>query len=161
MQRWLVIGLALAAASGFALSIQAGAWWSVSGVEIGPHGTHHCMGGADYCGLAWLGGDASWARMGTTTWGAGLVATAALVLLAAAAAAKRTPKLLAGTTITAALAAAVTGTIFFVGFPGFTGAYLDRGVWLYGIGVFFGLAAAITVLRAAARTPGPPPRPRP
>ncbi len=160
MHRWLVIGLALAAASGFALSVQDGAWWTVSGVSIGPHGTHHCMGGAEACGLAWLGGGEGWIRMGTTTWGAGLVATAALVLLAAASASKRVPKLLAGMTITATLCAAVTGTIFLVGYPGFTGSHLDRGVWLYGIGVFFGFAAAITVLRAA-RAPKLPPPPRP
>lgn len=147
--RLIAIALALAAASTYALSVQAGAWWTVAGVEIGPHGTRHCMGGADFCGLQWLGADEMWLRLGVATWGAGLIAIATLVLLAAGLAARRTPSLLAGMATMAGLTAGVVGTWFLVRFPGFEGAHADRGVWLFAIGVFFGLASAVTVLRAA------------
>jgi hypothetical protein len=146
--RFVVLALALAAASAFALSSVGGAWWTVGGVEVGPHGSHHCMGGAEYCGLGWLG-DPSWERIGATAWGTGLVAMIVLVLLAGAVAAKRTPRLLGLVTMSAVLTATVAGVLFWTGFPGFVGAHLDRGFWLFAIGVFFGLAAGVTVTRQA------------
>jgi hypothetical protein len=147
--RYVVLALALAAASSLALSVEGGAWWTIATVQVGPHGSRHCMGGAEFCGLQWLGGDAGWARLGTTAWGTALVAMAALVMLAGAVAAKRMPRLIGLVTLSATLTTAVAGALFFTGFPGFAGAHLDRGFWLFSIGVFFGLAAGATVTRQA------------
>ena len=150
--RLVVLGLALAAASAFALAVVGGAWWSIAGVEVGPHGSQHCMGGADFCGLEWLGAGYDWQRLGTTVWGTGLVAALVLLILAATVAAKRGPRLLGIVAITSSLTTAVIGTLFVVRFPGFPSAHLDRGIWLFAIGVFFGLAAGLAVVRSATLT---------
>src|SRR5688572_755821 len=97
--RWLVVALAVTSAASFALSVTAGCWWSIGSVEIGPFGTRNCFGGADHCGLGWIGADERWVRAGVATWAAGLISVFTLVLLAAGTAAKRVPRLVAKVTI--------------------------------------------------------------
>ncbi|MCX5741340.1 MAG: hypothetical protein NT062_02445 [Proteobacteria bacterium] len=151
LARWSVVLLALAGAACFALSVVAGAWWSVGPVEIGPHGARQCFGGADHCGLQWIGASARWPTIGIGTWGAGLVAALGLVVIAAGVAGKRTPRLLAKMTISAVLLALGLGSAFYVGFPGLVGASVDRGLLLFGLGIALGVAAPALIVARVPR----------
>ncbi len=146
--RWSIVAVALAAASAFAVSVQAGAWWTLASVEIGPFGSKQCFSGdCRPAGMGWIQGSERWMRAGTATWAAGLVAMFLLVMLAGAVAAGRVPRLAARTTLVAMVVAIVASTAFVLGFPGVTGATVDRGMYLYGAGVIGGVVAAILVLR--------------
>ena len=128
--------------------MQAGRWWSIGDVEIGPFGSRQCFGGdCRPAGLGWIGATESWLRLGIATWAAGLLTTVVLVGLASGVAAKRTPKLVARMALVAIATAGLAGTAFFLKFPGLDGASVGRGPLLYGIGVACGALAAILVLR--------------
>ena len=149
--RWLVVALALASASAFALSVQAGRWWSIGDVEIGPYGSRSPFGGPG--DLSWAGGSARWERFGVATWAGGLVAMFVLVVVAGAVAANRIPRLAAKTALVAIVTAGLVAIAFVAtrpdnGLP-FT---LDRGVVLFAVAVVAGAAVGIGVLRASPRT---------
>lgn len=154
--RWAIVVLALLAASAFAVSVQAGRWWSMDagGVEIGPFGSRNCFGGA--CrptSLTWVGGSERWARMGVAAWAAGLLCMLVLLGIAAAVAAKRNPRLLAQMGLVSIATAVAAGIGFIALFPGMEGAGFDRGVWLYVGAVVLGTVAAVGVLRRARAAP--------
>lgn len=145
--RWLVVALALAAASAFALSTQGGRWWSIGDVSIGPFGARSPFGGAG--DLSWAGGSARWARFGIATGAGGLIAMFVLLVLAGGVAANRAPRLAAKTALAAIAAAGLAAIGFVVARPenGLPFA-LDRGVVLFAVAVVAGVLGAIGVLRA-------------
>jgi hypothetical protein len=145
--RWFVVALALAAASAFALSVQAGRWWSISGVEIGPFGSRSPFGGAGT--LSWAGGSARWERFGVATGAGGLIAMFVLVVLAGAVAANRVPRLAAKTALVAIATAGLAGIAFVATRPenGLPFA-IGRGMVLFAVAVVAGAIAGVCVLRA-------------
>jgi hypothetical protein len=146
----MVVAFAMLSASAFAVSVQAGRWWSLADVEIGPFGSRQCFGGeCRPAGLGWIDGGERWARIGIATWAAGLMAMLVLVVLAGAVAAGRIPRLAARTALVAIGVAIVSSAAFVIGYPGVAGAGVDRGLVLYAGAIVLGLAAAITVLRRA------------
>lgn len=150
--RWAAVALALAAASALALSVQAGGWWRVGELGIGPRGASGCFGGECRArGLSWLGGDDLWLRTAVATYAGALVAAALLVGLAGAVAAGRRPRLAARTSLVAAATAAVAGGAFWARFPGLEGVHAGAGAALFPAGLLLGLVAALVVLRAARR----------
>jgi hypothetical protein len=130
--------------------VQAGRWWHIADVEIGPFGSKHCFDTGDcrISSLAWVGGGDRWMRLGVATWAGGLVATLMLVITAARLASNRVPKLVAKSVLVAIAVASLAGTMFVVTFPGMAGATLARGAWMFVLAIALGLAAAISVLRA-------------
>lgn len=146
--RWAIVVLALLAASAFAISVQAGRWWSVGDVEIGPFGSRNCFGGdCRPTSLSWIGGTERWARFGVATWAGGLLAMLVLLAIAGAAAAKRVPRLVARMALVSVATTLAAGIGFVAQFPGVEGASIDRGLWLWIAGVALGTLAAILVLR--------------
>ncbi len=147
--RWLCALFGLVGAGAFAVSVQAGQWWSIGGVvEIGPHRSWQCFkGDCVPAGMSWIRGGAQWERFGIATWAAGLVGALVLVLLGATVAAGRVPKLIAKMTLVAMATALAASTAFVAKFPGVDGATLDRGAILYIVAMVFGAAAAIATLR--------------
>jgi len=148
--RWFVVALALAAASALALSVQAGRWWSIGDVELGPSGSRSPFGGPG--DLSWAGGSARWERFGVATWAGGLIAMFVLVVLAGAVAANRVPKLAAKTALVALATATLTAIAFVASRPdnGLPFA-IDRGVFLFVAGVAAGVISAAGVLRSPPR----------
>lgn len=148
--RWFVVMLALAAASAFALSVQAGRWWSIGDVELGPAGSRSPFGGPG--DLSWAGGSARWERFGVATWAGGLIAMFVLVVLAGAVAGNRVPRLAAKTALVAIATAALAAIAFVATRPdnGLPFA-IDRGVFLFGAAVVAGVISAGAVLRSPAR----------
>jgi hypothetical protein len=150
--RWIIVALALVAASAFAVAAIAGRWWSIGDVaEIGPFRSLRCFGEGGECeaaGLNWIGGSERWMRTGMGAWAGCLISTFVLCVTAAAVAAKRIPKLAAKTSLVSVATAALAGTAFIVQFPGVEGAKIDRGIYLFAIGIVLGAIAAISVLRA-------------
>jgi len=145
--RWLLVGCALVAASGFALSVQGGRWWSIGDVTIGPLGARSPFGGLG--GFSWAGGSARWERFGTATSAAGLIAMFVLIVVAGALAARRVPRLAAKTAVVSIATAALAGTAFVASRPNNGLPFeLDRGVALFAVGVIAGGLAAAGVLRA-------------
>lgn len=145
--RWPLIGVALVAASGFALSVQGGRWWSIGDVSVGPLGANSPFGGLG--GFSWAGGSARWERFGTATFAAGLIAMFVLIVVAGALAAKRSPRLAAKTAVVAIATAALVGTAFVVARPHNGLPFeLDRGALLFFGAVVTGAIAAAGVLRA-------------
>ena len=156
--RWFVVALALAAASAFALSVQAGRWWSIGDVEIGPFGSRSAFGGAG--SLSWAGGSARWERFGVATWAGGLIAMFVLVVLAGAVAANRIPRLAAKTALVAIGTAGLAAIGFVAARPdnGLPFA-IGRGMVLFAAAVVAGAIGGATVLRApspARGSDGPP-----
>jgi len=145
--RWLLVAAALIAASGFALSVQGGRWWSIGDVSLGPLGARSPFGGMG--GFSWAGGTARWERFGIATTTAGLIAMFVLIAVAGALAAGRVPRLAAKTAVVAIAVAGLAGTAFVLGRPDnglpFT---LDRGAALFAGAVIAGAIAAAGVLRA-------------
>jgi hypothetical protein len=145
--RWIVVALALAAASAFAVSVQAGRWWTIGDVELGPFGTHSAFGGAG--DLAWTGGSARWQRFGVATGAGGLIAMLMLIVLAGAVAARRVPRLAART----ALVAIATASLAAIGFVATRSDELPlalaRGAGLFVAAVVLGALAALGVMRLA------------
>jgi hypothetical protein len=156
--RWLVVALALAAASAFALSTQDGRWWSIGDVAIGPFGARSPFGGGG--DLSWAGGGARWSRFGVATGAGGLIAMLVLIVLAAGVAARRVPRLAAKTSLAAIVTAGLAGIGFVAARPDNNLPFaLDRGVALFAIAIGAGIVAAIVVLRAprpAARADAAP-----
>ncbi|MEO7731632.1 MAG: hypothetical protein ABIY55_11710 [Kofleriaceae bacterium] len=146
--RWFVVAIALAAASAFALSVQAGRWWAIGDVEIGPFGTRSPFGGPG--DLSWAGGSARWERFGVATWAAGLIAMFVLLVLAGAVAAHRVPRLAARTTLVAIGTATLVGIAFLMSRPDNGLPFeLARGTYLFAGAVIAGTIVAIRVLRTA------------
>jgi hypothetical protein len=148
--RWFVVVLALAAASALALSVQAGRWWSIGDVEIGPFGSRSPFGGPG--DLSWAGGSARWQRFGIATWAGGLIAMFLLVVLAGAVAAHRIPRLVAKTALVAIATAALAGIAFVATRPdnGLPFA-IDRGVFLFAVAVVAGVISGVGVLCSSPR----------
>ena len=144
--RWLIVALALIAATLFAISVQMGKWWSVETVEIGPFGSKHCFGGdCKPAGLGWVNGTARWQRTGIGTWAGGLLSAFILSIMAAGVAAKRVPKLAARTALVSIGTTLTAGALFILQYPGVEGATPDRGLWTFAIAIVVGSAAAIKV----------------
>jgi hypothetical protein len=151
--RWIIVVLAVIAATAFAMSVQGGRWWSIGEVDIGPFGATQCFGGdCRPAGLGWLGGTARFERTGMATWAGALISAFVLLVLAAGVASRRIPKLAAKTVLVATFTALAAGVGFVVQFPGLDGASLDRGLWLFVAGVACSVGAAIAVLRARPAT---------
>ena len=147
-RRWLIILLALAAATAFALSVWAGKWWSIGEVEIGPFGSKQCFGGeCKPTNLGWVGGTERWMRMGMATWAGGLIAMLVLMIVAGGVAARRRPVLAARTALVAIATALISGLLFIVQYPGVDGSSVDRGLFLFIGATVLGVAAAIGVLK--------------
>jgi hypothetical protein len=147
-QRWLIVGAALVAASGFALSVQGGSWWTIGNVAIGPLGAHSPFGGTG--GLSWAGGTARWERFGTATWAAGMIAMFVVIVVAGAVAANRVPRLAAKTALVAIATATLAAAGFVAARPDNGLPFeLGRGAALFAIAVIAGGLAAIGALRAA------------
>ena len=145
--RWFLVAAALVAASGFALSVQGGHWWSIGDISIGPLGARSPFGGLG--GFSWAGGSARWERFGIATSAAGLIAMFVLIVVAGALAARRVPRLAAKTAVASIATAALAGTAFVVARPHNGLPFeLDRGVALFGLGVIAGALAAAGVLRS-------------
>lgn len=150
--RWLVVALALASAAAFAVSVQAGAWWSVGEVQIGPFSSRQCFGGeCRPAGLGWIGGTERWLRTGVGTWAGGLLSALVLVVTAAAVAARRVPRTLAKMGLASVVTTTLAGLLFVVQYPGVTGAGADRGLWLFAAAVVLGTASTVIVLRRPGR----------
>lgn len=148
--RWFVVALALVAASAFALSVQAGRWWVLGEVEIGPFGSRSPFGGRG--GLSWVGGTARWERLGMATWAGGLIAMFVLVVLAGAVAARRVPRLAARTALVAIVTAVLPAIAFVAARPGDGLPYeIARGIGLFAAAVVIGAIAVIRVLRSPPR----------
>lgn len=145
--RWLVLALALLAASALAISVQAGRWWTIGDVAIGPFGSRSSFAGAG--DLSWLGGGARWQRFAIATWAGGMIAMFVLLVVAAAAAANRVPRLAAMTALVALATATLVGIGFIVGRPDSGMVFAaGRGLPLFGAGIVTGVAAVVLVLRS-------------
>jgi hypothetical protein len=151
--RWVIVGIAVVAAAVFALSVQAGQWWTVpnpsfEGLEIGPLGSHRCVDGeCKVLGRGWSGGTARWIRTGTGVWAAGMLSMLVLLGVAGAVAARRVPRLAAKMALVSVGTAAVTGALFVLQFPAVQGAEIGRGIPLFGVGIALGATACLAVLR--------------
>lgn len=146
--RWLTILLALGSAAAFAMSVQGGRWWTIGEAEVGPFGAKRCFDGECVpAGLAWLGVDERWIRIGMATWAAGLIAAFVLVVMAGGVAAKRIPRLAAKTALVSIGTATLVGGILFAQFPRdtFQDTEIGRGAWLFLAAIVIGTAAAIQV----------------
>ncbi len=123
-RRWITVACALIAAVGFALSVQALAWWRIGGdVEIGTTTSRHCFGG-DACqrtGLGWTTGGDDWVSAGAATYAGGLLAALLLVTLAGALTARSSGRLPAMSAAVTTACVAVVGTLFVVNRPSLTG----------------------------------------
>ncbi|HEY5926305.1 MAG TPA: hypothetical protein VIV11_31685 [Kofleriaceae bacterium] len=145
--RWILVAIALAAATSFAISVQS-AWWTVGEVSIGPFGSRHCFGGeCRESGIAWIGGSDLWMRSAVAARAAGYIVMFVFLMFAGAIAAKRTPVLVARGAAAALLTAAVTGSYFAAAFPGVNGASVSRGLFEFAAGLIFGVAALVLFLR--------------
>jgi hypothetical protein len=154
--RWFIVGIAVVAAAAFALSVQAGRWWTVAGFEIGPVGSHRCFDGeCTSTGLGWTGGSERWMRTGTGVWAAGFLSMLVLLVVAGAVAGKRVPRLAAKMALVSVATAVVTGALFVIQFPGVQGAEVEigRGLPLFGAAIVLGATACIAVLRARESKP--------
>lgn len=150
-RRWIIVLLALAAATAFAISVQTGRWWSVGDVEIGPFGSKHCFDGdCRPAGLTWVGGTSRWARTGMGTWAGGLLSALVLAVMAAAVAARRVPKLAAKTALVSIGTTLLAGAWFIAQYPDVPGASADRGIVAFVIAIVLGATAAFVVVRAKA-----------
>lgn len=148
-RRWIIVVLALVAATAFAISVQTGRWWSVGDVEIGPFGSKHCFDGdCRPASLSWVGGTDRWARTGMGTWAGGLLSTLVLAVLAAAVAAKRIPKLAAKMALVSIATTLVAGALFIAQYPGVPGASVDRGLVAFAIAIVLGAIVCVMVLGA-------------
>jgi cytochrome bd-type quinol oxidase subunit 2 len=155
--RWLIVAAAILAASGFALSVHGGAWWSIdvqgASVQIGPYGSQRCFEGkCAQAGLGWIGANERWLRIGIATWAAGLLSMFVMLALAGGVAAKRVPKYGAKFSVGSLLAATLSGGAFIALFPTVQHAAVSRGIVLY-VGA---LALAMVVTVAVLRAPLPP-----
>ncbi|HET9626876.1 MAG TPA: hypothetical protein VFP84_36200 [Kofleriaceae bacterium] len=149
MKRWIVVACALISASAFALSVQAGRWWTIGDVEVGPFGSRSPFGG--HGDLAWAGGSTQWLRFGKATWAAGLIAMFVLVIVAGGLAARRAPRLAAKTALIAIATAGLAGVGFLATRPANGMPFqLDRGVALFALAIVTGVTAAIAALRTRA-----------
>jgi hypothetical protein len=163
-RRWPIVVLALVGASLFAISVQAGAWWTAGEFEIGPFGSRACLGGdCNARGLRWVieasGGASSsdlWLRAALAAGAAGIIAMIALVVMAGATAAgpardadrlSGIARLAAKSSLAALVTTLVAGVWFVVGFPGLPNAHVDRGAAFYAVAIVAGTIAAVQALR--------------
>jgi len=143
--RWVVVALALVSASAFALSVQAGRWWTVGDVEIGPAGSRRSFG--DAVSMSWAGGGPRWQRFGAATWGGGLIAMFVLVVLAGALAANRVPRLAGQTALVAVATVTLAATGFIALRPDGLPFAISAGIYWFVAAVVAGVAAALPVAR--------------
>jgi hypothetical protein len=149
LKRWLLVACALISASAFALSVQAGRWWTIGDVEIGPFGSRSPFGGKG--DLAWAGGSVQWLRFGKATWAAGLIAMFVLIIVAGGIAARRAPRLAAKTALVATVTAGLAGLGFLATRPTQGMPFvLDRGIALFVVAIITGVIAGLAVLRRPA-----------
>ncbi len=152
--RWITVGALLIAAFAFAVSVWGGRWWSIDDVSIGPYGSTHCFGNdCKQAGLSWIGGTERWTRVGMATWAGGVLSMLSLLGVAGGIAARRVPHLAAKMTLVAIATTLLAGVAFIVQFPGVSGAVIDRGMWMFIVGVIVGLGAILMVLRMRISTP--------
>jgi hypothetical protein len=152
-RRLLTIAAALAGAALLAIAVQAGRWWQVGDVSIGPVSSHRCFSGeCRVVGLGWLGGGTGWARLGQATYAAALLAALLLVVVAGALAGRRVVRIAAKSGLVAAGTALISGALFVAMFPDVEGASLGYGVALYAGGLVLAIVAHVMLLR----TPVPP-----
>jgi hypothetical protein len=148
--KWITVGLALLAATAFALAVQT-AWWHIAEATVGPYGSRNCFGGE--CrggGLAWISTNDLWMRSAVSTRAAGYIAMFALIIVAGGAAARRVPLMFARASIVAIIVATVAGITFFVKFPGGMGpTSYGAGPIFFLVGIVSGVAAAIMVMKSA------------
>lgn len=120
----------------------------MAGFEIGPFGSYRCFGGeCKGAGLGWVGGSERWMRTGTGVWAAGLLSMLLLLVVGAAVAAGRVPRTAVKMALVSIGAAAVTGALFVIQFPGLEGAHVDRGIPLFGAAIALGAASCVAALR--------------
>jgi len=150
-RRWTSVALALLSATAFAISVEAGVWWSAGEVVIGPFGARHCFGGdCRRTGLSWLGGGDLWMRSAVATGVAGLIAMLVLVAMAGGVAAGRVPRLFGRTALVALGCATIVGGYFVTGIPSLGGIHLALGPILFALGIALGAIAANLVVRYRA-----------
>jgi hypothetical protein len=148
--RWITVGLALLAATAFALSVQT-PWWSLAEVTIGPFGSRHCFGGeCTSTGFAWLGQHEFFMRSAVATRAAGYIAMFAYIVIAGTVAGKRVPTLIARAGVVAILTATAAAIGFYVKFPGGSigTPSIGAGPFMFGVAIVSGIAASIMVHRA-------------
>ena len=147
--RWIALGLALAGACAFAVSVWVGTWWTVAEATIGPFGSHACFeGDCKLRGLSWTGGSDLWMRSAIATGVAGVISMFVLTWVAGGAAAKNIPRLAARTSLVAISTGLACAAYFVVKLPSLgQPPQIGIGAALYGVGAVLGFAAAFIVLR--------------
>lgn len=148
--RWGTLVMLLLAACGFAVTVQALAWWHVGPTTIGPIESRSCFETpCKVINLSWTTGSAFWIRMGYAAYGGGLIATFVAVMCAAGIAAKRVPVLLGKMMLVAVLTAVVPATMFITQVPKLAQMSIGIGVPVFFASVMLGIAASISVFRAS------------
>jgi hypothetical protein len=130
-------------------------WWEApygnTDAHIGMRALRVCVQGeCTTLALSRLG-ELGWVRAGVAASVAGGLAAALLLFAAAALAIGRVPRLLARTTLVAAVVALVTGLGFALGFP-HEGARAGYSMALFLAGAVVAVAVAVAALRAARAT---------
>lgn len=134
--RWILVGLAIVAATMVTIAL-SWPWWSVGpSFGIGP--------GAE---IDRIGGSTTFRQAAVGVSAGALVTVVALLALAGALAAKRKGTLAAGAVLTASATALVAGVVFVATFPTLAGATIARGMIAY----FGALAIAVTCAVIAGR----------
>ena len=148
--RWGTIALLLLVAFGFAVAVQALAWWHIGSAQLGPIESRSCFGGpCRVQNLSWTTGSGFWMRMGYATYAGGLLASFIAVMCAAGIAAKRVPALLGKMLMVSVVTAVVPAALFVTGLPRLGETSLAIGVPVFFASVVLGALAALSVFRAA------------
>ncbi|MBK9033921.1 MAG: hypothetical protein IPL61_22085 [Myxococcales bacterium] len=154
-RRVLTIALALAAAAGFAMSVEGGRWWSLGpDIHVGPISTERCFGGdCQFSTLAWTGGSGAWERVGIATYAGGLCAALVCLALAGSLAARRPGRLAAAVTAIATITAGAAAAGFYLLRPDIPGGTTGRGALLFAGAVAAAAAAAVATLTVKRADP--------
>jgi hypothetical protein len=159
VRRWIFVVMLIACACGFAISVEALAWWRVGDAEISTVRSRNCFGvvsnsknedakrppASTTCrttGLSWVGADHLWGRAGVASYAGGLLSAFICVLTAAGFAARRKPSLLLKMTLVSSITSALAASYFVSKMP-LTGASMQLG-----IAVFFASVLASLVVVA-------------
>jgi hypothetical protein len=156
-RHWILSVLGLAAGISLLLGGLAMSWWSyVDGgltVSIGLREAHMCRSGqgADACTAVSLqrlssSGSLGWLRAGTGSYAAAWIAAILSLAMGGLCAAGKHSRLLARTTLVAAVCAAVVGAAFLVWVPADLARRPDLGMLLYFVGATLAGACAILAL---------------
>jgi hypothetical protein len=142
--------MAVAAAASLSISIGAGRWWSIGGVfDLGPFGARQCNDDGCVPANLPLDGGPRWERLAVATGAACLITSLVMLIVASALAAGRTPKLLGKTAIVAVATALVAGAMFVALAPAMASGSLDRGFYLFVVGLVLAGAVGVSVSRSA------------